>query len=134
MIKGLAHTAYTVSDMEKSLCFYCDVLGLKKAFELNRPDGKPWIIYLKVSEGQFIELFYGEKNKTDSSSEISYSHLCFEVDDIYDIANRIKSKGVVLDSEPNQGSDTNWQCWVKDPDGNRIEMMQMNPLSPQMNA
>lgn len=71
MIKGIAHAAYTVTNMEKSLCFYCDVLGLKKVFELNRPDGKPWIIYLKVSERQFIELFYGERNSAGIASAIS---------------------------------------------------------------
>lgn len=132
MIKGIAHAAFTVRDMEKSLGFYCGVLGFEKAFELNRPDGEPWIVYLKVSRGQFIELFYGGKERTESSA--GYSHLCLEVDDIHEIADRIKSRGAALDSGPSQGMDTNWQCWVKDPDGNRIEMMQLNPLSPQMKA
>ncbi|MDD4772675.1 MAG: VOC family protein [Eubacteriales bacterium] len=132
MIRGIAHVAFTVIDMEKSLEFYCGKLGFKKAFELNRPDGEPWIVYIMVSPGQFVELFYGGTEKTESSA--GYSHLCFEVDDVQETAEELKSKGVVLDSGPNQGSDTNWQCWIRDPDGNRIEMMQINPLSPQMAA
>jgi len=133
MIKGIGHTAYTVENMEKSLDFYCNVLGLKKQFELNRPGGEPWIIYLKIKDGQFIELFYGGSVKNSWKSEnIGYSHLCLEVEDIHEIAERIKSKGISLDTEPKQGSDLNWQCWVRDPDGNRIEFMQMNPESPQL--
>ena len=135
MIKGLAHTAYTVRDMDDALAFYCGILGFQKAFELNSPDGTPWIVYLKVAKGQFIELFYGGKNKPGSvSDEIGYGHLCLEVDDIEKIAAHIKKNGVALDSEPAMGMDTNLQCWVRDPDGNRIELMQYSRTSPQMNA
>ena len=133
MFKKIGHTAYTVSDMEKSLSFYCDALGFEKKFELHTPEGKPWIIYLQVADGQFIELFYGGSKKNPWDREtVGYSHLCLEVDDIHEIAGRIKSKGLTLDVEPKQGADLNWQCWVRDPDGNRIEMMQMDPNSPQM--
>ena len=128
MIKGIAHVAYNVLDMQKSLYFYCDVLGFSKAFELADDAGNPWIVYVKIGNGQFIELFYGN---VSSNIEQSYSHLCLEVDDIYDIAATIKSKGITLDVEPTQGKDLNWQCWVKDPDGNRIEFMKMNVESPQ---
>jgi lactoylglutathione lyase len=48
--------------------------------------------------------------------------------------NHIKSQGLTLDVEPKQGIDLNYQCWVKDPDGNRIEFMQMHPDSPQNKA
>jgi lactoylglutathione lyase len=132
MIKGIGHNAYNVQDMEKSLHFYCEILDFTKAFELNNNEGKPWIVYLKITQGQFIELFYGGENKAENVSKpIGYSHLCLEVDDIYEIAERLKAKGIVLDVEPKQGKDSNYQCWAKDPDGNRIEFMQMNPESPQ---
>ena len=58
MLKGIAHLAVTTKNMEESLHFYLDALGLKKAFSLANPkDGSPWIEYLLVSPGQFIELF-----------------------------------------------------------------------------
>jgi catechol 2,3-dioxygenase-like lactoylglutathione lyase family enzyme len=135
MIKGIGHLAFVVENMEKSLSFYCNVLGFKKAFELNKDNGEPWIVYLKVREGQFIELFYGgSKEVTTDFSTIGYSHLCLEVEDINEIANHIKSHGLTLDDEPKQGADLNYQCWVRDPDGNRIEFMQLHPESPQNNA
>jgi catechol 2,3-dioxygenase-like lactoylglutathione lyase family enzyme len=132
MIKGIAHTAYNVLNMEDSLYFYCDVLGFKKAFDLNDEEGNPWIVYLKIKEGQFIELFYGDSKKVKENLEpSSYSHLCLEVDDIYEIAERLEKMNVKLDVKPNRGKDLNYQCWTKDPDGNRIEFMQMDPNSPQ---
>jgi catechol 2,3-dioxygenase-like lactoylglutathione lyase family enzyme len=132
MIKGIGHTAYFVENMEASLHFYCEVLGLKKAFEFPRDDGSPWIIYIQVCPGQFIELFYGGENKnTQPPKSIGYHHLCLEVTDIHAVANHLKGHGVKLDTEPRQGKDTNGQCWACDPDGNRIEFMQIIPGSPQ---
>jgi catechol 2,3-dioxygenase-like lactoylglutathione lyase family enzyme len=119
--------------MEKSLYFYVGVLGFEKAFELQNPStGKPWIIYLSMGGGQFIELFYGgeEKNPWDTKN-IGFDHLCFSVDDIHAIAKQIADAGQRLDAEPRKGSDANWQCWVTDPNGIRIELMQISPDSPQ---
>jgi catechol 2,3-dioxygenase-like lactoylglutathione lyase family enzyme len=135
MIKGIGHLALTVPDMEKSLHFYCEVLGFKKAFEIHDNDDLPWIVYIKVCGGQFIELFYGGLNKPERVEKpIGFNHLCLEVDDIHEIANHLKSQGIALDVEPKQGKDTNYQCWAKDPDGNRIEFMQLVPGSAQLQA
>jgi len=131
MIKGIGHAAFYVSDMDKSLNFYCKILGFSLAFEMKDDEGRPWINYLKIKEGQFIELFYGDPIQVKGQS---YSHLCLVVDDINKIALRIKDCGIELDIEPKQGKDSNWQCWVRDPDGNRIEFMQMDEESPQMKA
>jgi lactoylglutathione lyase len=130
MIKGIAHLAFNVSDMKKSLEFYCDILGFQKAFEIRDDDGNPWIEYIKVCKGQFIELFH-YPSPDEQSKVSSYSHLCLEVNDIHEIAARIKAQGLTLDVEPVRGKDLNYQCWVRDPDGNRIEFMQMNVNSPQ---
>jgi catechol 2,3-dioxygenase-like lactoylglutathione lyase family enzyme len=134
MIKGLGHTAYNVSDMDKSLHFYCDVLGFKFLFQLKDDNGKPWINYLKVTDHQFVELFFnGTKAQSrDTSSEVGYNHLCLEVDDINQIADDLKGKGIVLDEEIKQGIDLNYQCWISDPDGNRVELMQFHPNAPQL--
>lgn len=128
MIKGIAHVAYEVVDMEKTLAFYCEKLGLKKVFSIPDENGNPWIEYVKVAEGQFIEFFYA---KGPSSGNSSYKHLCLEVDDIHAIAAQMQAAGVPLRVAPQQGKDQNWQCWVNDPDGNPIEFMQIDPASPQ---
>ncbi len=124
----ISHLAFDVSDMEKSLDFYVGKLGFEKIFSIENEQGKPWIEYLKVCSGQFIELFYGGMTDAPKSN---YSHLCLQVDDIYEIERKMKELGVEIDVPAKQGKDTNYQCWVHDPDGNRIEFMQLMTTSQQ---
>ncbi|WP_274649759.1 VOC family protein [Paenibacillus humicola] len=133
MFKRIGHTAYNVMDMEQSLHFYRDQLGFEKLFELKNDNDEPWIVYLKVVDKQFIELFYNGRQGVDNDTRVvkGYNHLCLEVNDIEEIVSHLRSKGITIDSGPKQGKDGNWQCWVKDPDGNRIEFMQLDPESPQ---
>lgn len=130
MITGITHLALNVSDMAKSVEFYCGVLGFKEAFEIADDNGNPWIKYIKVGSDQFIELFYNGTGYTKGS----FAHLCFAVDDINAIAQAIKSAGAPLTSAPSQGKDNNWQCWTVDPDGTPIELMQLSPDSLQAHA
>ena len=136
MIKGIAHAAFSVADMDESLKFYCGALGLRRAFDIKDDCGNPWIVYIQAARGQFIELFHnGVKSEAESDGRLAgYKHLCLEVDDIFAIASQIKESGYPLLHEPNRGKDLNYQCWAADPDGNRIEFMQMDPGSPQMKA
>lgn len=134
MITGIGHLAITVKDMEKSLDFYTRVLGFKKVFEINSPEsGAPWIVYVQMAERQFIELFYGGKTDNVWNTALrGCNHICFEVDDIHKTAKQIEDAGYKLDKQPKFGCDNNWQCWVTDPDGVRIEMMQLGEDSPHM--
>ena len=133
MIKGIAHAAATVKDMEESLRFYNHALGFQTAFQLSHPEtGKPWIIYLSICPGQFLELFYGgEVTNLWTDAQIGFNHLCLEVDDIAAAVQKVREAGYPIDEEPKQGSDYNWQAWIKDPNGVRIELMQIMPESPQ---
>lgn len=131
MINGLTHMAFVVSDMEASLHFYVEQLGLTHAFELHDDQDRPWIHYLKVADRQFIELFYGGNPNPPKSS---FDHLCLEISDLKAYVEKIRSAGVTIDIEPNQGCDKNWQAWIRDPDGNRIELMQLHPDCPQLNC
>jgi lactoylglutathione lyase len=132
MLTGITHLALTVKDMDKSVDFYCRVLGLKKVFELKKPEtGEPWIVYLHMGQKQFVELFFnGTKDNPWNDSLRGFNHICFEVDDIHAVAKHIKDSGYTLDKEPKFGIDNNWQSWVTDPDGVRIELMQITPESP----
>jgi lactoylglutathione lyase len=131
-ITGIAHLAITVKDMEKSLDFYTRILGFKKVFEIPEPKtGAPWINYLHISGNQFVELFYdGTKDNPWEPALCGFNHICVEVDDIHAVCDAIKSAGYQLDVEPNQGCDYNFQAWLTDPDGIRIELMQIDPRSP----
>ena len=135
MITGIAHLAFHVNDMAESLRFY-EVLGIKKIFSIENDKGEPWIEYLKVSDGQFIELFYASEPlpKLPMWKNKYYAHLCLAVDDIHAAANMITDAGYELEVAPNKGKDNNWQCWAADPDGNAIEFMQIMPDSLQKSA
>ncbi len=134
MITQIGHTAYRVKDIDASLEFY-GKLGLAEAFRLNREDGSLWIVYMQLSEGQFVELFPGATQPVTVTPEtIGYAHLCLEVDDIEQTVADLVAKGIVLDRPIKKGNDGNYQAWVVDPDGNRIELMQIMPDSRQANA
>ena len=133
IVKVIAHAAYTVRDMDTEVDFYRKTFGFEKAFTMNHPKtGEPWIVYMHVAGAQFIELFYGGVVESPYSDEkIGYSHLCLEVSDIQAAADAVLAAGAPLDAKPSLGIDGNWQCWTHDPDGNRIELMQMMPDSLQ---
>lgn len=134
MIQGIGHVAFRVRDMERSIRFYEDTLGFRRAFDIPRPEnGEPWIVYLYGAGGQFLELFYGGTREIPGGDEtIGFFHMCIAVDDIQDIWRKITETGAPQDDAPKQGADFNWQCWTHDPDGNKIELMQLDPNSPQM--
>ena len=126
----IAHLAFTVSDMDQALDFYCNGLGCKHAFSLtNKETGEKWIEYLRVGEGQFIELFYPGKDFVPGDK--SYLHLCIEVPDCEGFVKELEGRGVKIVTYPRKGRDHNTQAWIADPDGNRIELMQISPDSPQ---
>lgn len=130
MIKGIHHKGLQVTDMKETLDFYCKTLGFKHAFDLKDEDGNPWIEYVKVAEGSFVEFFYGGRKE----EKHQYDHICFQVDDIDTLAEELKGKNVTFAAELSVGKDTNKQFWLRDPDGNWLEFMQLNPDSPQMKS
>lgn len=129
-IMGIAHAAYNVSDMKASLDFYVGKLGFTHSFSIPRDDGTPWIEYLHVAPGQFIELFYSDEAPVGGY----YNHLCLQCEDCAETVKALIANGVEIDVMPNQGKDGNTQAWIHDPDGNKIELMQISPLSPQVKA
>ena len=132
MITGIAHVALTAKDMEKSLDFYVRVLGFKKAFSLAHPEtGVPWIEYLQAGN-QFVELFYhGAQENPWTAAMRGFNHLCLMVDDIHLTVKGIQEANYPIDSPVKEGKDKNLQAWLTDPDGIRIELMQISPESPQ---
>jgi lactoylglutathione lyase len=129
--------------MPKTLDFYCDKLGLREIRTVER-DGKPWLTHLAVKDssngkegfdGQEIQLFWGG-TRTRPNTWQSYGgmHLCLACDDVPNMVEDLRRRGVTIDIETKVGGDKNTQAWVHDPDGNRIELMQIHPDSPQARA
>lgn len=132
MIIGLTHAALQVTDMDRSLAFYTQVLGLPEQFRLTNDQGQPWLVYLKVADGQFVELFPRAKGPHTKPECSGLVHLCLEVDDIQQSYKELTSRGLVARGEPNLGADGSWQFWTEDPDGNPIEFHQFTPESRQI--
>jgi len=133
VITGLGHIAIRISDLDAALNFYRAGLGFQEAFRVDR-DGEVWIVYLQVAPGQFVELFPGGHPTARAPREVGYVHLCLKVDDIQGTVEELSARGVVFDGEPRLGGDGSWQVWTADPDGNRIELMQIMPDSQQGRA
>ena len=135
IMRGYGHTAFKVADLEKSVEFYEKVFGFQKAFEMRNPEtGGPGTVYISVGCGQFLELFYGGKVKLQEvPDQIGYGHTCFYVCDIQKAYDRLVENNAPIDTPIKRGRDTNWQCWTHDPDGNRIELVQMVDGSLQDN-
>lgn len=136
MITGIGHLAFRITDLERALDFYCDKLGFREAFRLER-DGEPspWIVYIQVAPGQFIELFPGAKEVAPQPGRNGgYNHFSLGVDDMEATLQELRDRGLDIPGEAKQGLDGNWQYWIADPDGNRIELMQIMPDSPHAAA
>jgi lactoylglutathione lyase len=136
MITGIGHVAFRITDLERALDFYCGKLGFREAFRLER-DGEPspWIVYLQLAPGQFIELFPGgDGSVAPRSRAAGYNHYCLVVDDLAATLRELRERGLELAGDPIRGTDTNWQFWLQDPDGNAIELMQIVAGSPQSAA
>lgn len=128
MITGFAHACFVVKDLEASLEFYRDKLGLKPAFDFTDEHGKRYGVYVHVGGRSFIELFQGEV--AAPAQHQSFSHCCLEVDDIEQTVADLRARGVEV-GEISFGMDNSWQAWLADPDGNRFELHQYTPRSWQ---
>jgi len=135
MITGLGHVAFRITNLEKALDFYCHKLGFTESFRLEREgDYSPWIVYIQVSNNQFLELFPGAQGENQLRPPVGYNHFCLVVDDLQATLQDLAARGLEISGSPQQGLDTNWQYWIADPDGNPIELMQIMPDSPQATA
>lgn len=134
-ITGLGHLAIKVKDLEASLDFYRDRLGLREMDRLLRDDGTPWLVYLRITDRQFLELFPGATtDRAPGTDANGVNHLCLTIDDLAVAATTMAASGINLTSPIKRGLDGNRGAWIEDPDGNRIELMEMNPGCLQYTA
>lgn len=133
----LAHVALKVKDLDRSLDFYTKKLGFQEMMRLPKPDGSPgvWLVYLRITDDQYLELFPdGEGDRAPGRDAVAINHICLGVDDLDSVLQQLDEAGVPLTVQKKMAADKNWQAWIEDPDGNRLELMQMMPDCLQLEA
>ncbi|MCX7015558.1 MAG: VOC family protein [Candidatus Sumerlaeota bacterium] len=134
-MKTLSHVGVLTSDIDKSLQWYTEVLGLEEAFRLYNKQGNLTIIYLQLSPTTFVELFKGNPNQPQKMN----THFAIEVANIEeavaDLQKRLPPESRRKErDEIVVGTDGSKIYNFYDPDGNRIEFMEFIPTSQQAQA
>ena len=130
------HTMVRVADLDASLRFYCDLLGLMVVQRKDYEKGRFTLVFLAAPE-QFdearshkrptLELTYNWDSEEYQGGR-NFGHLAFGVDDIYALCEKLQTAGVVIHRPPRCGR----MAFVKSPDGISIELLQKGePLPPK---
>jgi len=122
----LLHTMIRVGDLEKSINFYTEILGMKLLRQKDYPDGKfslAFVGYGNEQDNSVIELTYNwDTDNYDLGS--GFGHLAIEVDDVYAAAEKIRDQGGKIIREPGpMNAGTTIIAFVEDPDGYQIELL-----------
>ena len=125
------HTMVRVSDLEASLAFYCEHLGLKELRRHESEQGRFTLVFLGADENSEaqIELTYNWDPESYSGGR-NFGHLAYAVDDIYGLCQKLMDKGVTINRPPRDGR----MAFVRSPDGISIELLQrgdaLDPAAP----
>jgi len=123
------HTMVRVNNLELSLNFYINQLGLVEIRRHDVPEGKFTLIFLATAKGEAeIELTHNWGSKEEYSVGRNFGHLAFKVEDIYQTCQQLQAKGVIINRPPRCGK----MAFVKSPDNVSIELLQKGAaLAPQ---
>ena len=130
------HTMVRVNNLEKSLEFYCDNLGLSEVNRIESKEGRFTLVYLAAArdnqhaieqESPTLELTYNWDTEEYSGGR-NFGHLAYEVDDIYLTCQKLMDAGIVINRPPRDG----YMAFLRSPDNISIELLQKGKkLSPQ---
>lgn len=127
----IMHTMLRVGDLDASLKFYCDVLGMKLLRRHDYPEGEftlAFVGYGDESEQAVLELTHNWGTHTYDHGS-AYGHIAIGVDDVYAACDRIKAAGgkVVREAGPMKGGST-VIAFVEDPSGYKVELLADEPM------
>lgn len=130
------HTMVRVKDLDASLKFYCESLGLVETKRYENEKGRFTLVFLaapqdleraKEEKAPLVELTYNWDPEEYSGGR-NFGHLAYRVDNIYEICDKLKSQGIVINRPPRDG----YMAFIKSPDGISIELLQKGEaLAPQ---
>ena len=115
------HTMVRVTDLDESMDFYCNKLGLVEVRRKDVPAGRFTLVFLAApgDEDAQLELTYNW-DPEDYTGGRNFGHLAYHVDDIYAVCQRLADNGVVINRPPRDGH----MAFVRSPDGISIELIQ----------
>ncbi|MEO6801300.1 MAG: lactoylglutathione lyase [Rhodanobacter sp.] len=116
------HSMVRVLDLEASLRFYCEGLGLREVRRRDVPAGKFTLVFLSAADSPEaeIELTFNWGSQDDYGSARNFGHLAFRVDDIYATCKRLQSMGYTIHRPPRDGH----MAFVRSPDLISVELLQ----------
>lgn len=132
------HTMVRVSDLEKSLDFYCRIFGLEEYSRRDDEKGRYTNVFLKAPDDSpsaehkapLLELTYNwppEFGEPETySGGRNFGHLCYAVDNIYEFCARLQKEGITINRPPKDGR----MAFIRSPDGISIELLQAGESLP----
>ena len=120
------HTMIRISDVEKSLNFYCNGLGLIETRRIESEQGRFTLIFLAApgDEKAEIELTYNWDGDNLGDGSRNFGHLAYRVENIYQTCERLKDMGYTINRPPRDGH----MAFVRSPDNISIEILQEGNL------
>jgi len=122
------HTMIRVNDLQKSLTFYCDILGLSEVNRIESEEGRFTLVYLAApldiysaqrEEAPTLELTYNWDTEEYTGGR-NFGHLAYEVDNIYNYCQGLMDAGITINRPPRDG----YMAFIRSPDDISIELLQ----------
>ena len=129
------HTMVRVADIDQSLAFYRDKLGMVEVRRMDNEAGRYTLVFLaapgdetagREERAPLLELTYNW-DAEDYGEGRNFGHLAFEVDDIYETCRKLQENGVTINRPPRDGN----MAFVRSPDNISVELLQRGPALPK---
>lgn len=123
MVKRLLHTRYRVADLDRTVSFYKDVLGLEEVRRSTSPRGSTLVFFKAPGSEEEIEIcHYPASGPVTMGPDLT--HLAFEVEDLAAFAEHAKAKGYPLSDGPTETSSGSVIAFIDAPEGYEVELIQ----------
>jgi glyoxylase I family protein len=120
MLTRLSHACLGSTDLDRTIGFYCGLLGCRVAHEFRNPEGELYGVFLSCNDGTFLEFF---RERAPRGPGGLFRHLCFQVEDIEAAAAHLRAHGHAVEIRRGR-TDRILQFFIDDPDGTMVEFQQ----------